>query len=83
MDRAARARMQARIVLVVYRVEMTRLALLDVSTSDRVEWEDALRQRSIALLDQAVSRLDEEGGAHRATRRELSSVRAEITGPIA
>jgi hypothetical protein len=83
MDNARRARMQARIVLVVYRAEMARLARLDVSPTERIEWENALRQRSIALLDEAQARLRGASGQHEDARRSLAEARAEIGDPEA
>jgi hypothetical protein len=81
MDTARRAQMQARIVLVVYRSELARLALLDMSPADRLGWEDGLRQRSVDLLDQALDRLG-RGSSHAHARRSLIDARAEIARPI-
>lgn len=81
MDDAGRARLQARIVLVVYRSEMSRLAGLDMSPADRVDWEDSLRQRSIDLLDLALVRLGGTLTSHRDARRGLAEARAEILRP--
>jgi hypothetical protein len=83
MDTAARARMQARIVLVVYRAEMARLARIDISPTDRLEWEDTLRRRSIELLDETQSRLSGGPGSRADALRSLAEARAEIAGPDA
>jgi hypothetical protein len=81
MDRATRARMQARVVLVVYRSEMARLARIEISPDERLEWENALRQRSIELLDQALASLDTKSQAD--AKRSLAEARAEIVGTAA
>lgn len=81
MEKAYRARMQARIVLVVYRSEMARLAGLDLSPVDRLEWENALQRRSIELLDQALLKLGGRPQAHAGVKRSLAEARAEISDP--
>ena len=73
MDRDARAHMQARIVLVVYRAEMRRLALLDIAPADRLEWEMALQRRSIELLDEALGKLGSTGPGSRVSSNRLPS----------
>jgi hypothetical protein len=73
--------MQARIVVVVYRAEMRRLAKLDMSPADRLEWESALQRRSIDLLDDALSKLGRGPARHRDAKRRLAEARAEITDP--
>lgn len=78
MDRAAKARMQIRIVLVVWRLETARLAGLDVSPDDRLEWENALRARSLALLDSALTSLNGTSSWNPAMRRAFVSARAEL-----
>ncbi len=83
MDRADRARMQARIVTVVYRAEMRRLALLDVSPADRRESETAIQRRSIELIDEAFAKLEEGSAVHADARRRLADARAEIPDPDA
>lgn len=83
MDRAARARMQARIVVVVYRAEMRRLAALDISPNDRLEWEMALQRRSIDLLDEALTKLGRGPTLHMDAKRHLAEARAEIPDPEA
>lgn len=83
MDREARAHMQARIVLVVYRAEMRRLALLDVAPADRLEWEMALQRRSIELLDQALGKLGDGSGNDLDARRHLAETRSAIPDPDA
>jgi len=83
MDRAARAHMQARIVMVVYRAEMRRLALLDISPADRLEWEIALQRRSIELLDEALTKLGRGPALHIDAKRHLADARAEIPDPDA
>jgi hypothetical protein len=81
MDKAGRAQMQARIVLVVYRSEMARLARIHISPTQRLEWETGLRQRSLELLDDALLKLgggpDPDGDA----RRMLVETRAEVAQP--
>jgi hypothetical protein len=83
MNKAGRARMQARIVLVVYRSEMARLARIEISPTDRLEWENALRRRSMELLDDALLKLGDSSGSDAAVKRELAEARAEIAEPIA
>jgi hypothetical protein len=83
MNRAARARMQARIVVVVYRAEMRRLARLDISPADRLEWESALQRRSIELLDEALTKLGRGPTLHLDAKRRLAAARAEIPDPDA
>jgi hypothetical protein len=71
--------MQARIVLVVYRAEMARLARIELSPADRLEWENALQRRSIDLLDQALVSLGRGGpNSHADARRSLTDARTEI-----
>ena len=82
MDRAAKARMQIRMVLVVWRLESARLASLDVSPADRLEWENSLQARSLALLDAALVALDGTSSWHPAVRRQLLSARAEVSGQV-
>jgi hypothetical protein len=83
MDRAAKARMQIRVVLVVWRLETARLARLDLSPADRLEWEDRLRARSLALLDGAQEQLDGAHAWHSEVRRQLLSARAEVNRQVA
>jgi hypothetical protein len=75
--------MQARIVVVVYRAEMRRLALLDISPADRLEWESALQRRSIELLDDALGKLSRGPAIHIDAKRRLAEARAEIADPDA
>jgi hypothetical protein len=83
MDSAARARMQIRIVLIVWRIEMARLAKLDLSPADRLEWEDGLRARSLALLDGALEQLDAAHASRSEVRQQLRSARAEVNRQVA
>jgi hypothetical protein len=83
MDKAGRASMQARIVLVVYRSEMARLARIDISPSERLEWENALQRRSIDLLDDAMRKLGDGPGSHGDAKLTLAKARAEIAEPDA
>jgi hypothetical protein len=83
MDRAAKARMQIRIVLVVWRLETARLARLDLSPADRLEWEDGLRARSLALLDGALDELDGAHAWHSELRQQLLGARAEVNRQVA
>jgi hypothetical protein len=83
MDSAAKARMQIRIVLVVWRLEIARLARLDLSPADRLEWEDGLRARSLALLDGALETLDGAHTWHADVRPQLLSARAEVNRQVA
>ena len=79
MDKAGRARLQARIVLVVYRAEMARLARIEISPADRLEWENALQRRSVDLLDYALANLGGGGPkSHADARRSLTDARTEI-----
>lgn len=75
--------MQARIVLVVYRAEMARLARIELSPADRLEWENALQLRSIELLDQALLNLGGGSSSHADVKRSLAEARAEVAGPHA
>jgi hypothetical protein len=83
MDKAERARMQARIVMVVYRAEMRRLARLDISSADRLGWENALQRRSIGLLDRSRATLAPGAMAHVDAKRRLAEARAQIPDPDA
>jgi hypothetical protein len=83
MNTTERARMQARIVLVVYRAEMHRLARLDLSPADRLDWENALQRRSIDLLDRSRATLGRRATVHVAAKRRLAEVRAQIPDPDA
>lgn len=83
MNTAERARMQARIVLVVYRAEMHRLARLDLSPVDRLDWENALQRRSIDLLDRSRATLAPGATAHVDAKRRLADARAQIPDPDA
>jgi hypothetical protein len=83
MDTAAKARMQIRIVLVVWRLETERLTRLDVSPTDRIEWENALRARSLSLLDVALTSLDGASVRHADVRQQLVSARAEVNRQLA
>ena len=83
MDKAGRARMQARIVLVVYRAETRRLARIEISPSDRLEWVSDLQRRSIELIDEALVKLDGGPGTHIDAKRTLAAARAEIADPSA
>jgi hypothetical protein len=83
MNKAERARMQARIVMVVYRAEMRRLASLDISSADRLGWENALQRRSIDLLDRSRATLGRGATVHVDAKRRLADVRAHIPDPDA
>jgi hypothetical protein len=78
MDTASKARMQIRIVLAVWRLETERLKRLDLSPPDRLEWENALRDRSLSLLDVALATLDGTSAGHPEVRQQLVSARAEV-----
>jgi hypothetical protein len=82
MDRAAKARMQIRIVLAVWRLETRRLTRPDLSPTDRIELEDALRARSLALLDGALATIDGTS-APAEVKRQLQSARAEVSRQLA
>ena len=78
MNKAGRARMQARIVLVVYRSEMARLAGTEISPNDRLERENALQRRSMELLDDALLQLGGGPRSHADAKLTLAAARAEI-----
>lgn len=82
MDRAAKARMQIRIVLAVWRVETRRLTRPELSPTDRIELEDALRARSLALLDRALATMDGTS-APAEVRQQILSARAEVSRQVA
>ena len=81
MDRAAKARIQIRIVLAVWRVETRRLTRPELSPTDRIEHEDALRARSLELLDGALATMDGTS-AHAEVRQQLFSARAEVSRQV-
>ncbi len=79
MDLAALTRMQIRVVLTVFRAEMTRLERADpLKTS--FDAGRLLRLRSIELLDTARARLNGEGLRYPELLGELNSARDEVSG---
>lgn len=78
MEDEARARFQIRVVVVVYRAEMARLAALDLAPTTRLEWEDSLRRRSLALLARATSDIDRRARWSPAVVKLIQVARREV-----
>ena len=79
MDLAALTRMQIRVVLTVFRAEMTRLERADPLGASFGAGR-LLRLRSIELLDTARARLNGGGVRYPELLSELKSARDEVTG---
>lgn len=82
MKDEARARFQIRVVVVVYRAELARLAAIDVSPATRLEWEDGLRRRSLALLDRATADIDRRARWSSEVLGHIQRARREVQGHI-
>ena len=80
MDLAARARLQIRIVIVIYRSEMARLGRSIPAGPERDEHVGALRDRCFAILDTAQAKLDGQAPWHPEVLEQLQLVRAEVSG---
>lgn len=79
MNTEARARLQIRAVLVVYRSETRRLARSRASDATRAAADD-LKARSLALIHDAHAKLDGAAAWHDEVRRELDAARTEVAG---
>lgn len=82
MKDEARARFQIRVVVVVHRAEMVRLAAVDVAPSTRLEWEDGLRRRSLALLDRATAGIDRRARWRSELLGLIHLARREVQGHV-
>ena len=79
MDEAARARLQIRAVMVVFRAEMAH-PRTDVADESRQRFKAQLRRRSLELLDNARAKLDGQAPWHPEVLAELLTARAEVVG---
>ena len=78
VDKAARVRLQIRVVLVVLRSEMARMDRWNPSAADRNAFTKALKTRSFAVLETARASLNGSAPEHPDLIRELDEARAEI-----
>jgi hypothetical protein len=79
VDQAARVRLQIRVVLVVFRGEMTRMDRWNLSAADRKDFTDALRSRSFRILDSARESLNGSAPQHPDLVREIDEARGEVS----
>jgi hypothetical protein len=73
-DPAARARLQIRAVLVVYRAERARALRLGTDLAP-------LRVRSLEILDDVRAQLDGKARWHGAVQDQLAKAREEVAAP--
>jgi len=79
MDEARRVQRQIRAVLVVFRAERRRLERAMQSGDAGQEQMDALRQRSLELLDAERAKLDCQAAWHPRVLEELAEARTEVS----
>ena len=79
MDEARRVQRQIRAVLVVFRAERRRLERAMQSGDAGQEQMDALRQRSLELLDAERAKLDGQAAWHPRVLEQLAQARAEVS----
>ena len=81
MDLTTLTRMQIRVVLTVFRAEMTRLERVDPLGAS-FDAGRLLRIRSMDLLENARARLNGRGSSHPELLAELDSAREEVAGGL-
>ena len=79
MDDGARTRLQVRFVLVAYRAEITRLNRVELADDQRKRRIDALRARSMQILDAEREKLDGSAAWHPDVLEEIARAQAELS----
>jgi len=79
VDLAARVRLQIRVVLVVFRSEIGRVDLWNLSLANRKDFTQALKSRSLQVLESARAMLNGTAPEHPDLVREIDDARAEVS----
>jgi len=79
MDHAARTQLQVRFVVVAYRAEIVRLTRAELSDEERRRRIEAVRARSMQILDGERRKLDGSAACHPDVLEEIARAQAELT----